>query len=105
MRKTAFPGFIAGLLFIGTGLATLLQTGIALQMARAGPVVLVTLAFAAIAFGAGAAAVRLSLHSGEPAGMRSRITMVAIGVVGLAAWAGVIVGPVLAFVTAIMPRR
>jgi hypothetical protein len=105
MNPAALCGFVAGLLFLGTGAATLLQTGIALQTAPAGLVVLVTLVFAATAIGAGAAAVRISIRLREPVGARFRISMACIGFVGVAAWAGILVGPVLAFAAAVMPRR
>jgi hypothetical protein len=103
MSTAAWFGLVAGLLYLGSGTATLLQTGIALQMATAGPAVLVTLVLAAIPIGAGAAAVSISLRSSESTPVRFRLQMAAIGIVGLVAWGGLIIGPVLAFVAALMP--
>lgn len=105
MNRAALPGLVAGLLFLGTGFATLLQTGIALQSAPLVPVVLVTLVFAATALVLGGAAVRISVRSNEMTGLRFRTLMVVIGIVGFAAWAGIVAGPVLAFLAAVMPRR
>jgi hypothetical protein len=105
MSMAAWFALAAGLMFLGSGTATLLQTAIALQLADAGSAVLITLIFAAIPIGAGASAVYLSLNSSEPPSMKFRIQMVVIGIVGLVAWAGLIVGPLLAFVSALIPVR
>jgi hypothetical protein len=105
MSPASWSGLVAGLFYLGSGTALLLQTGIALRMAPAGPAVLVTLAFAAIAFGLGAAAVSASIRSPDPALWRFRVLMAVIGIAGLAAWAGLIAGPVLALVTAIIPGK
>lgn len=98
-------GLIAGLLFLGSGIATLLQIGIALQLAPAGPLIVVPLVLAAIALGAGAAAVRASVKAGDSTPGRFRLLMLVVGVAGLVAWAGVIIGPVLAFVAALLPKQ
>jgi len=105
MNIAAWSGFVAGLLYLGSGAATLLQTGIALQAATAGSAVLLTLIIAAIQIGAGAVAVTISLRSTVPTSTRFRIQMVVIGIVGLVAWAGLIVGPLLAFVAALIPAK
>jgi hypothetical protein len=105
MSMAAWFALVAGLLYLGSGTATLLQTAIALQVAAAGLTVLVTLFLAALQIGAGAAAVYIALNSSEPSPMKFRIQMVVIGIVGLVAWAGLILGPLLAFVAAIIPAR
>jgi len=105
LNIAAWSGFFAGLLYLGSGTATLLQTGIALQVATAGPAVLITLIIAAIQIGAGTAAVSISLRSTVPTSTRFRIEMVVIGIVGLVAWAGLIVGPLLAFIAALIPAK
>jgi hypothetical protein len=105
MTPAAFFGFAAGLLYLGSGAETLLQTGIAILLAQVGPVVLVTLIFAVIALGAGAAAVSASIHFPDPTPWRFRFLMAMIGIVGIAAWTGLILGPVLAFVAALIPDR
>jgi hypothetical protein len=105
MSIPAWLGFAAGLLYIGTGAATLLQTGIALQVATGGPAVLVTLVFAAIQICAGGAAVSTSLRPSGSLPLRFRIQMIVIGIVGLVAWGGLIIGPVLAFAAALVPAR
>ena len=105
MSAAAWIGLAAGLLYLGSGSATLLQTGIALQTATGGSAVLVTLVFAAIPICAGAAAIIISLRSPESTLMRFRIQMVVIGIVGLISWGGLIIGPVLAYVAALMPAK
>jgi hypothetical protein len=105
VSRAAWSGFIAGLFYLGSGAALLVQTGIALRMAAAGLAVLVTLVFAAAAIGAGAVAVHAAVHSPEQTSRRSRILFGVIGIAGLLAWAGLILGPVLAFVAAVIPDR
>jgi hypothetical protein len=105
LSPASWSGLVAGLLYLGSGTALLIQTGIAVRMAAAGPAVLVTLAFAAIAFGAGAAAVSASIRSSDPTPRKFRVLMAVIGIAGIAAWSGLIVGPVLAFISALIPDR
>jgi hypothetical protein len=105
MSMAAWFALVAGLLYLGSGTATLLQTAIALQVATAGSAVLVTLFLAALQIGLGAAAVYIALYSSEPSPVKFRIQMVVIGIVGLVAWAGLILGPLLAFVAALIPAR
>jgi hypothetical protein len=101
----AWLGVVAGLLYLGTGAATLLQTVLALQVAPGGAAVVVTLLFAAIALGAGAALVHASFRRTGSPPIRYRVLMVALGIIGLVVWAGVILGPVLAFAAALTPAR
>ena len=105
MIPAAWIGLVAGLLYLGTGVATLLQTGIALQLAPAGPLIVVPLVLAAIALGAGAAAVRASVKASDSTLGRFRLLMLVVGVVGLVAWTGVIIGPVLAVLAALLPKQ
>lgn len=101
----AWIGLIAGLFFLGSGVATLFQTGIALQLAPAGPLIVVPLVLAGIALGAGSIAVRGSVKAGDSTPGRFRILMLVVGVVGLVAWAGVIIGPMFAFFAALLPKQ
>jgi len=101
----AWSGLIAGLFYLGSGAATLLQTVIALSMTTTGIAVLVTMAFALIALGAGAVAVRASIQSPAQIPGRFRILMVVIGIIGIAIWAGLIIGPAFAFAAALIPDR
>jgi hypothetical protein len=103
MSPSSWFGVAAGLFYLGSGTALVIQTVIAVQMAGAGPAVLVTLAFAAIAFGAGTAAVRASIRKPDPTPWKFRVLMAVIGIAGIAAWAGLIIGPVMAFVSALIP--
>ena len=105
ISPASWTGLVAGLLYLGSGTALLIQTGIAVRMAAAGLAVLVTLAFAAIAFGAGAAAVSASVRSPDPTPRKFRVLMAVVGIAGIAAWSGLIIGPVLAFVAALIPDR
>jgi len=102
ISPAAFCGFLAGLLYIGTSAEILLQTGISLANSTAGLSVLVTMTFAMIALIAGAVAVLNSIRLPELKPIKFRVLMIVIGIVGLLAWSGLIIGPVLAFLAAII---
>jgi hypothetical protein len=105
MIPAAGVGLIAGLLFLGSGVETILQTGIALRLAPVDPSVVVPLVLAGIALGVGSMAVRASVKASDSTPERFRLLMLMVGTVGLVAWAGVIIGPVLAFGAALLPKR
>ncbi len=99
----ALAGAAAGLLFIGGGAMTLLQTAIAAAGTDPGAAILVTLALAFVPMLLGALALRVALR--EQIGAGERAAMVVLGVLGLFVWAGLVAGPLLAFVAALMPAR
>jgi len=99
----ALFGAIAGLLFIGSGAMTLMQMVIAAVGTDAGAALLLTLAFGIIPVLLGIAAVRVALRARIGAG--ERIGMVVLGALALATWAGLVIGPLLAFIAAILPAR
>lgn len=99
----AWLGILAGLLFLGTGVATLFRMGLSLIGTAAGAEVGITLVFALIPIVLGVATLRLSLREEERAGVKKRVYFVVLGVVALFMWAGLLIGPVLATIASLMP--
>ncbi|MDV2482066.1 hypothetical protein F8E02_08675 [Methanoculleus sp. Wushi-C6] len=97
----ALSGAAAGLLFIGGGAMTLSQTVIAAMGTAPGAAVILTLAFALAPILLGVLSLRVALH--ERVGAWERVAMAVLGILGLAVWAGLVVGPLLAFAAALMP--
>ncbi len=106
-RKTgtlmAWLGFLAGLLFVGTGVATLFRMILSLIGTSAGAEVGITLIFALIPIGLGVVTLRLSLEEKEEAGLRKRAYFAILGTVALFVWAGLLIGPALAIISSLMP--
>lgn len=103
MKLFNWMGALAGLLFLGSGVTVLSQMIIALT--RTSPVleIGVTLVLAAIPILLGISTLRLSLKVEEKIKTRKRIYFVALGLLALFAWAGLLVGPILAIVTSFLP--
>ncbi|MDK2990414.1 MAG: hypothetical protein PWR16_1943 [Methanoculleus sp.] len=97
----ALSGAVAGLLYIGSGAMTLMQMVIAAAGTDVGAALLLTLVFAVVPVLLGIAAIRVALRARIGAG--ERIAMAALGALGLVAWAGLVIGPLLAFIAAILP--
>ncbi len=99
----ALFGAAVGLLFIGSGAMTLMQMAIAAVGTDPGAAILVTLVFALIPILLGVLALRVALR--ESVGTGERIVMVVLGILALVTWAGLVIGPLLAFIASIMPAR
>ncbi|KLK87386.1 hypothetical protein SZ63_10890 [Methanoculleus sediminis] len=99
----AVSGAIAGLLFIGSGAMTLMQMVIAAVGTDVGAALLLTLVFAVIPVLLGVWALLVAFRRQIGAG--EQIAMAALGALALVAWAGLVIGPVLAFIAAILPAR
>jgi len=99
----ALSGAIAGLLSIGSGAMTLMQMVIAAVGTDAGAALLLTRAFAVIPVLLGIWALLVAFR--RQIGTGERLAMAALGAIGLVTWAGLVLGPVLAFVAAVLPAR
>ena len=89
----------AGLLYLGTGAILLVQTVVAL--AKAGPTAAAVLPaiYLLVAVLLGSVALRNGLRRTGRGGWGTRnggFSMIVVGIVGLVAWAGLLLGPVLA---------
>jgi hypothetical protein len=101
-RLPAWTGIPGGLLCLGSGLLTLTQMFYALSIAP-DMIALVTLMFALIPIILGYVILRILLKNTEKMTTRQRVVLVISGALGLIFWAGFIVGPVLAMLTAFLP--
>ena len=66
--------------------------------------VIITLIFALIPILLGVWALRIA-RSTSPQSKEDRLSLVIIGLLGLLFWAGLIIGPVIAFIAALVPER
>jgi hypothetical protein len=98
-------GAIAGLMFIGTAATTLYQLVAAATKVSVGIEAVITLIFAIIPLALGFIALRLSVKNSQKASIRKRIYFVILGVAALFIWAGLIIGPMLVIITALMPTN
>jgi len=96
---------LAGLLFVGTGVATLFQMILSLIGASAGAELGITLAFTLIPIVLGLATLRLSLTREERVSLSKRVYLVILGVTALFTWAGLLIGPVFAIIAGLVPSR
>jgi len=99
----AWLASLAGILYLGTGASTAYQMLRALSLTGYTPESTLTLVFALIPILLGVWALRLGRPGLSPTrGMR--LSLVAVGVLGLIAWAGLLGGPVFAIAAAILPK-
>jgi len=98
-----WSGLIAGALMVGSGLLVLAEMGIALSVTGWDPGAGLTLVFAVIPLVLGAGAFVIGLRAGEDQNLSQRIGMLVIAGLGFAFWAGILVGPALAALSAISP--
>jgi hypothetical protein len=103
MSSPGWLGSLAGLLYIGSGGITLTQMGIALSLAPITAVVVVTLIFALIPIIVGMLLMRLALRVHAPVATKERVAIAILGVIGFFIWAGLVIGPILALLTSILP--
>jgi hypothetical protein len=93
---------VAGLFYMGGAAITVMQMIRAMGIAGPSPAIVLTLFFALIPIVLGLWALRIA-RSPAPRSLQDRIFLVLIGVLGLVFWAGLVVGPVIAFIAAVSP--
>jgi hypothetical protein len=98
----SWTGIPAGLLCLGSGLLTLSQMFYALSIAP-DMIALVTLIFAVVPILLGYVILRTFLKHTEQITRTRRVVLLICGALGLVVWAGFIIGPVLAILTAFLP--
>jgi hypothetical protein len=94
---------VAGLTFIGTAASTFFQLMFGATQVSVGLDVIITIVFATIPLMLGLATLRIALKNNSKATMRKRIYFIILGVAALFIWAGLIIGPILAIIAALMP--
>lgn len=98
-------GVSAGLLYIGSGAMMFTQMILALTTVKPDLSVLVTVVFALIPILLGIAILRLTTKDRDHISKRVRILLAVLGILGLFAWAGLIVGPALSLLTSVLPAK
>jgi hypothetical protein len=96
---------VAGLLFLGTGATVLSQMILSLSRSSLDPFAVVTLIFAVVPIVLGLQIVRLALRYAGPWTPRSRLYLILLGGGALVAWAGFVIGPILAIAAAVLPSK
>ena len=95
---------IAGLCYLGGASIVLVQMVRVLRVSGPSAGVIITLIFALIPILLGIWALRIA-RSPSPQSKRDRVSLGIIGVLGLLFWAGLIIGPVIAIIAALVPER
>ena len=101
----AWLAAIAGLTFIGTAASTFFQLLFGATQVSVGVDVVITIVFATIPLILGVAALRIALNNSSKATTRKRIYFIILGVAALFIWAGLIIGPILAILAALVPTK
>jgi hypothetical protein len=101
----AWLGSIAGLTFLGTAASTSYQMAFCVMQVAAGAEIIITLIFAIIPLVIGVLTLRLALKRSQTQTIRRRIYFVILGIAAIFIWAGLIIGPILAFAAALMPTK
>jgi hypothetical protein len=96
---------VAGLTFVGTAASTFFQLLFGATQVSVGLDLVITIVFASIPLILGLATLRIALKNSSEATMRKRIYFIVLGVAALLIWAGLIAGPILAIVAALMPTK
>jgi hypothetical protein len=104
--RTLFSGIgvFAGLLYLGSGFMTLTQTILALTTANPDLGVVLTAIFILIPILLALAIFQLTIHQKQIT-VRTRVFMAILGVLGLFAWAGLLIGPALVLIVSFLPSR
>lgn len=91
----------AGLLFLASGFTVMFQMLIALTLAPLGLDAIVTIVLAVVPIIMGIFAIRFAVR--KTVNVRIRVSMGILGVLALFAWAGFVVGPILAVIASVLP--
>lgn len=107
LSLASISGILAGLFFLGTGASYILQMLLSLSKSSYSPEIFITLILILASTGLGVAAIILSLRdeSYGAGSTRKRLYFIILGIGGLLLWAGWLIGPLLAFETALLPSK
>jgi hypothetical protein len=100
-----WAGILAGLLFLGSSAVVFTQMAIAISHTSLQGAVAVSLMFALIPLMLSLVTLRVVLKRESRSNFRTRIFMIVLGVFALVFWAGLVIGPALAFMAAVMPLK
>jgi hypothetical protein len=99
----ALLGTTAALLFLGSGFSFFVQMAYALVGAPPNWTIAATFIFGSIPLVLGLAALRLVRTANAPFKTRTKATIVVVGVIALFTWAGMVLGPAMLIVAALLP--
>jgi hypothetical protein len=100
---TAWLGAIAGTSFVGTAVTTLYQMLLGAVHVTLGADSVITLVLIIIQLALGLLTIRLSLRLDKRLNVKRRVYYVILGVAALFIWAGLLIGPIMAIVTGVVP--
>jgi hypothetical protein len=95
-------GVVAGLLFVGSGLMTLTQMILAFSTSSLTVAAALTAGFVIAQITLGLALLGYCMRT-TTWNLKNRIILIIIGLLGFVTWSGVIIGPLLAIVAALLP--
>ena len=98
-------GSIAGFLYIGSGLMTLIQMIIALSVSQLGPSAVLTSVFIALPLLFGFFILRKIIRFKEKLSIMDRVVFIALGLIGFFTWSGLLLGPSMTILAGIFPNR
>lgn len=106
-NPACFSGILAGLFFLGTGMSYIFQMLISLSKSSYSSEVFITFILIFVSVGLGVVAIALSLKDGSysTGSARKRLYFFGLGIAGLLFWAGLLIGPLLAFEAAVLPWK
>ncbi|SNQ62204.1 hypothetical protein [Candidatus Methanoperedens nitratireducens] len=106
MAHTPFEwtGILAGLLFFGSGIAFFFQM-MTLTRTQPAPEIIITIILALLPVLLGIAVIRIIIKNREKVDIRKKAYLVILGILALFAWAGLLIGPVLAILAGVLPAR
>ena len=97
-----WAGALAGLLFVASGVTVICQMIFALRIAPAASEAIVTSVLGLAPIVMGVLAAQFAVRG--PANARTRVSLVILGFLALFAWAGFLVGPMIAILCAVLPN-
>ncbi|AYK14877.1 MAG: hypothetical protein ACOX7X_04550 [Methanosarcina flavescens] len=105
LSLASISGTLAGIFFLGTGASYIFQMLLSLSKSSYSPEIFITFILILASTGLGVAAIALSLKDKRygTGSIRKRLYFFALGIAGLLLWAGLLIGPFLAFEAALLP--
>lgn len=100
--SSAWAGSLAGVLYLGSAATVFYQMGWSLSTAPFGADAAITIAFGLLPLGLGLGILRLTLKGAGVQDSRGRVKLALLGVGGLFAWAGFLIGPALALMGSLL---
>lgn len=107
MPETLFEwaGILGGLIFFASGILFLFEMFLALTRVTPGPEIVITIILGILPVILGIAVIRIILRNREEVTIGKRAFIFIIGILALFLWAGFLIGPALAIVASLMPKK